>query len=71
MATDNNESGKRLLRYGEVAEKLGYSPGTVRNKVSSGELPFTPIKLNDHTVRFRESEVDRWIEERAAASASS
>lgn len=72
MAQDGKSSG-RLLTYRQVANRLGYSVGTVRNKVADGELPLTKIKLADGrqgAVRFAESEVEAWIEERAEAQSS-
>ena len=42
--------------------------GTVYNKVNAGEIPFRRL---GRTVRFRKSELDRWIVERDAESAAS
>lgn len=70
MASDSKPRD-RLLNYEQVADRLGYTTETVRNKVNEGDLPFTKIKLNDArsgAVRFRESEIEAWIEERAAGS---
>lgn len=52
----------RLLRAREVAELLGLSPATVLDWWESGRLP--GFKLSSRAVRFRESEVIAWLEER-------
>lgn len=53
----------RLLTAAEAAQYLGYSEGTIRNKVSAGELPH--VKLGT-ALRFRRSELDTWIAEQDA-----
>lgn len=70
MDSDRKQS-ERLLTYGEVGQMLGYSKGTVENKVADGDLPFTKIKLSERAVRFRRSEVLEWIDDRAAESDTS
>ncbi|HEY8725914.1 MAG TPA: helix-turn-helix domain-containing protein [Gaiellaceae bacterium] len=55
-------SGDRLLRAREVADLLGLSPATVLDWFESGRLP--GFKLSSRAVRFRESEVLAWLEER-------
>jgi len=52
----------RLLRAREVAELLGLSAATVLDWFESGRLP--GFKLSSRAVRFRESEVMAWLEER-------
>lgn len=59
----NNALEDRLLTVKEAAHYLGYKKGTVYNKVSAGKIPH--FKLGT-TLRFRRSELDRWIEERDA-----
>lgn len=49
----------RLITAEEAALYLGYSEGTVRNKASAGEIPFT--KLPSGALRFRISALDAWI----------
>lgn len=61
----SNNFDDRLLTAGEAAAYLGYSEGTVRNKAQRGELP--SVKLG-RTLRFRRSELDRWIAEQDAAA---
>jgi excisionase family DNA binding protein len=55
----------RLLRAREVAELLGLSTATVLDWFESGRLP--GFKLSSRAVRFRESEVLTWLEERRVA----
>jgi excisionase family DNA binding protein len=53
----------RLLTAREVAERLGVSPATVLRWVRRGELP--AIRLPSGAIRFRESELEAWLEQRA------
>jgi excisionase family DNA binding protein len=52
----------RLLKAREVAELLGLSSSTVLDWFESGRLP--GFKLSSRAVRFRESELMVWLEER-------
>ena len=56
----------RLLTARELGERLGVSPETVLRWVRRGELP--AIRLPGGAVRFREDEVEAWLEERATPS---
>lgn len=56
-------SEDRLMTAAAAAAFLGYSEGTVRNKASAGELP--KVKLGT-ALRFRRSDLERWIAERDA-----
>lgn len=62
MTSNKNDP---LLTVDGAAEYLGYKPNTIRNKVSLGEIPATKI---GRTLRFRLSDLNRWIEERASAA---
>ncbi|MFH0919390.1 MAG: helix-turn-helix domain-containing protein [Fibrobacterota bacterium] len=42
----------------ELAEYLGYSTGTIYNKVYANEIPYH--KLSARAVRFKRSEIDGW-----------
>jgi excisionase family DNA binding protein len=57
---------ERLLKAREVAELLGLSPATVLDWFESGRLP--GFKLSSRAVRFRESEVLAWLEDRRVTS---
>ena len=52
----------RLLRAREVAELIGLSTATVLDWWQAGKLP--GFRLSSRAVRFRESEVMAWLEER-------
>ena len=72
---DSNTSHDPLLTPDEAADYLGMAIQTVYNKASLGELP---SKKLGRLLRFRLSELNRWIDEedararaaRAAAAAS-
>jgi len=42
----------------ELAEYLGYSTGTIYNKIYSNEIPYH--KLSARAVRFKRGEIDEW-----------
>ena len=52
---------ERLLDTAEIAEQLNMSVSTIRKWVHFGFIPH--VKLG-RTVRFREKDVEAWIEER-------
>jgi excisionase family DNA binding protein len=51
----------------EVAEWLGFSPETVLRRYRAGELP--GIRLGSNVLRFREFEVEAWLESCSKAEA--
>lgn len=56
---------ERLLTAAELGEKLGVSARWVQSEFEEGRLP--GFKMNDTPrgrLRFRESEVERWLESR-------
>jgi excisionase family DNA binding protein len=53
----------RLLTARAVADMLGVSAETVLRWTRRGELP--AIRLPGGAIRFRENEIDRWLEGRA------
>jgi excisionase family DNA binding protein len=55
----------RLLTTREVADTLGVSPETVLRYVRRGELP--AVRLPGGALRFREAELDAWLEQRATS----
>jgi excisionase family DNA binding protein len=57
----------RLLTTRQVAEWLGFSPETVLRRYRAGELP--GIRLASNVLRFRESEVEAWLESRSKVQA--
>jgi excisionase family DNA binding protein len=56
----------RLLTAREVAERFGVSAETVLRWTRRGELP--AIRLPGGAIRYREGDLDRWLEERATPS---
>jgi excisionase family DNA binding protein len=50
----------RLLTTREVAAFLGVSPKTVLRRWRAGELP--GYRLASNVLRFRESEIEAWLE---------
>jgi excisionase family DNA binding protein len=55
-----------LLTARQVGELLGVSTETVLRWTRRGELP--AIRLPGGAIRFREDELDGWLEERATTS---
>ena len=51
----------RLLRQGEVAEIVGCSRGHIWRMVSQRRLP-PPYKTGRRAVRWKESEIESWID---------
>lgn len=60
---DGNTIHDPLLTPEEAANYLGFALQTVYNKASAGELP---SKKLGRALRFRLSELNRWIEEEDA-----
>ena len=52
----------KLLTKDEVAEMLGVKPSTIYQWTHEGFIPYVKIK---NLVRFRQSDIDKWIEDRA------
>jgi excisionase family DNA binding protein len=55
----------RLLTAREVADRLGVTAETVLRWTRRGELP--AFKLPGGAIRFREAELDEWLERHATA----
>jgi excisionase family DNA binding protein len=58
----------RLRTAREVADLLGVSSETILRWIRRGELP--AIKLPGGAIRFREDDLDGWLEERATPTRS-
>lgn len=58
MTSTRNDLPDRLMTAKQAGEFLGYSEGTIRNKASSGDIPY--VKLGT-ALRFRLSELETWI----------
>jgi prophage regulatory protein len=64
---DNRQRHTRLLRASVVADRVGLSIPTLWRLRRAGNFP-QPIRLSPGAVAFRESDIEAWIEQRAAAS---
>ena len=67
MRTGAAEFGKNLLTTDEVAEFLGVSPRTIEDWRRRGGGPRF-IRLRGRAVRYRPSELARWLAEHEVAS---
>ncbi|AIA69718.1 AlpA family transcriptional regulator [Pectobacterium atrosepticum] len=54
---------KRFIRLPEVLERTGFCKAWIYRLISRGEFP-APIKTGDRAIRFVESEIDAWIDEK-------
>jgi excisionase family DNA binding protein len=59
---------ERLLDTAEIAEQLNMSVSTIRKWVHFGFIPH--VKLG-RAVRFREKDIETWIEERTEKGSAS
>ena len=57
----------RLLTTRQVADYLGFSPETVLRRYRAGEL--VGIRLASNVLRFRESDLAAWLQERVHLAA--
>jgi prophage regulatory protein len=55
----------RCLRLAQVIERIGIKETALRQMMARGEFP-PPFKIGIRAVAWLQSDVDRWIEERAA-----
>lgn len=53
--------GERLLRLKEVEAKTGIGRSSVYKYMSEGRFPL-PLQLGPGTVRWKQSEIDEWID---------
>jgi excisionase family DNA binding protein len=58
---------EHLLTAGEVGQLLGFSAATIVDWAEAGKLP--AFKIGGR-LRFRESEVEAWLEERRLETSS-
>lgn len=66
-ALTTEPSQTRLLRKPAVLDRVGFSDTTLWRLVRSHAFPAS-IRLSAHMVAWRESDVEDWIHQRAAAS---
>ncbi len=55
-----------LLNQREVASYLRVSPRTLQRMISAGEFP-SPIPISASRARWRQGDVDAWLDERGRA----
>ena len=58
---------QRLLSVHDVSDLTGWSPLTIYKKSAAGEIPGR-VKLGKHSLRFRESDIETWLNESSDAS---
>ncbi|MGC2182919.1 MAG: helix-turn-helix domain-containing protein [Terriglobales bacterium] len=59
---------EKLLTIREVAEHLGIATGTAYHWLSTGRLPC--VRLSSRCVRFRESDVEKMLEQLRSSDAN-
>lgn len=59
---------ERILRRREVEQRVGLSRSTLYYYIQRNEFP-APVRLGPRAVGWRESQIDRWIEERQETAA--
>lgn len=55
---------EKLLTIDEVSKIIGYKTGTIYNQINQGKLKIPYIKLPGGDVRFKPSEVEKFIDRR-------
>jgi prophage regulatory protein len=58
-------SQRRLLRIGQVEDKVGLKRSPIYAEIKKGEFP-PPIKIGSRSSAWVEDEIDAWIEARIA-----
>lgn len=51
----------RLLRLREVIARTGMGKSTIYRKIKKGLFP-APVSVGGQSVRWRESDIDRWMQ---------
>ncbi len=59
----------RLLSVQNLADLTGWSPFTIYKKAAAGEIPGR-VKLGKKSLRFKQSDVVRWLLEETVAHSS-
>ena len=58
---------ERIVRWPEVRQQTGLSRTTVWRKVKENDFP-SPVKLTDHAIGWRQSDIDAWLASRQTAA---
>jgi prophage regulatory protein len=53
----------RVVRWPEVRQQTGLSRTTVWRRIKDKEFP-APLKLTDHAIGWRQSDLDDWLASR-------
>ena len=61
------ESGERLLSVKEVSAIAGVSRSAIYSGINEGHFP-RPIKLGKKSVRWRVSDIEKWLAELPASN---
>lgn len=61
----------KLLTTAELANKIGTTEAGIRTRLARGYLPSNLVLRIGRSVRFNESEIDAWLEQRIADRAKS
>jgi len=64
---ETTTTNKRLIRWPEVKQRIGYSRSQIHLLINQGKFP-APIKLGARASAWLESSIDEWINSRIAAS---
>jgi prophage regulatory protein len=62
--------GERFLRIKEVIAKVGIGRATVYALMNSGRFPRS-IKISQRIARWKESDIEQWMKERALGTCAS
>ena len=61
------ETTERLLPVGDVTRAIGFSRSWIYSRIREGEFP-RPVRIGPQAVRWKLSDVQRWIAERSQAA---
>lgn len=59
--------GESLMRRVEIEGQIGVSRATIYNWIRDGHFP-KPIRIGPRAVRWRKSDIEKWIEGREAGA---
>ena len=62
-----NATADRLLRLSEVRTRTALGRSTIYRKMRDGSFP-EPLKIGVRAVRWRESEIEAWLQARPRAT---
>jgi prophage regulatory protein len=68
MDSRDNLGGERLLRLPDVMAKTGLGRSTIYRRITDGTFP-NARKLGEGAVRWKQTEIDAWIDSLPVADA--